>query len=55
MAAIISALIANVGAGKATIARVPERSELFAATFARYFVGLAEELDESDDRGEWRG
>ena len=24
----------------------PERSELFAATFARYFVGLAEELDE---------
>ena len=24
----------------------PERSELFAATFARYFLGLAEELDE---------
>ena len=24
----------------------PERSELFAATFARYFVGLAEEFDE---------
>jgi SAM-dependent MidA family methyltransferase len=24
----------------------PERSELFAATFARYFVGLAEDLDE---------